>query len=686
MVKKFSTSGGSFANLSNELLTIGNALIRRDYWISGTHLIPIAINDPACAGLWGGAQPAGIYDWMDEEEALVDFVTVGEDIERCLHVCLVRETKMRKIETHWLVADDLPFVKTWSFVRSLDDWKADISADEQTPKADGVESKSIKSSKEQSNKGNGSLSSNRRNFSDLIDAACIRERHIRLTSVSLGDKTDIHDELVQEHRQLLYGKEYLRRSGSIFLFDAYARGRSLLMAKESPSPSSQIGYPGHDLVVENGSNIRMTGSGLGAPCPKGERVRAYGSIVGVGAADEIRGLFKRFVARIARSDKRGRYMLSNTWGDRNQDKAVCQTFVAAELDRAAALGIDAVQIDDGWQKGITSNSALASGGVFSGYYAKDAGFWSVNAKKFPEGLEGLAKKARAMGVEIGLWFSPDSSDAFANWQKDVDTILALHARLGVRFVKLDGVEIPDKLAEQRYERLLAALHTAAGDEIIVCQDITAGDRVGLLYLPYGLIFVENRYTDWGNYYPHRTLRNLWNISAWLPTDRLQMELLNVCRNTQCYQGDPFAPDKYGIDWLFASVMVANPLLWMELSELKEEAGERLKGLIEVYKRMRPDLKAAVVLPIGDMPDGLTYSGFQVITSETSGYLLLFRELGAEDAKRYKLDRSTPASVTLTLLYTDSPEVRVAYECEHAHGLTLSGLKRPGYAIYRYQKA
>ena len=33
---------------------------------------------------------------------------------------------------------------------------------------------------------------------------------------------------------------------------------------------------------------------------------------------------------------------------------------------------------------------------------------------------------------------------------------------------------------------------------------------------YGTLFVENRYTDFGNYYPHRTLRNLWMLARYVP--------------------------------------------------------------------------------------------------------------------------------------------------------------------------
>lgn len=45
------------------------------------------------------------------------------------------------------------------------------------------------------------------------------------------------------------------------------------------------------------------------------------------------------------------------------------------------------------------------------------------------------------------------------------------------------------------------------------MDLTNGRRVGYhWFTEYGNIFMENRYTDWGNYYPYKTLRNIWQLS------------------------------------------------------------------------------------------------------------------------------------------------------------------------------
>ena len=49
--------------------------------------------------------------------------------------------------------------------------------------------------------------------------------------------------------------------------------------------------------------------------------------------------------------------MSNTWGDRNRDSRICEAFVMKEIDAAAELGLDIVQIDDGWQWKYTYDPA-----------------------------------------------------------------------------------------------------------------------------------------------------------------------------------------------------------------------------------------------------------------------------------------------------------------------------------------
>ena len=64
-------------------------------------------------------------------------------------------------------------------------------------------------------------------------------------------------------------------------------------------------------------------------------------------------------------------------------------------DRAKDLGCELFVLDDGWFGKRNDDKA-------------GLGDYTVNRKKLPEGMEGLAKKIRAKGMDFGLWFEPES--------------------------------------------------------------------------------------------------------------------------------------------------------------------------------------------------------------------------------------------------------------------------------------
>ncbi len=373
-------------------------------------------------------------------------------------------------------------------------------------------------------------------------------------------------------------------------------------------------------------------------------------------------------------------LLSNTWGDRNRDARVCETFVLQEIDRAAALGLDTVQIDDGWQKGTTVNSARPLGGVWEGYYAADADFWTPHPERFPRGLYPVAEHAAARGVALGLWFSPDSSGEFANWRRDAETLLRLWRTYGVAVFKLDGVKLRTPAARAKYLSLLEMVTAQSGRCVMLQQDITAEQRMGYLAArEYGTLFVENRYTDFGNYYPHRTLRNLWMLARYVPAQRMLFELLNPARNTERYRADPLAPGRYTADYLFASVMAAQPLLWMELSGLGRQDAARLQQIIGVYRLHREAMWACDVRPVGQEPDGRSFTGF-AFTSPCGqkGYLLLFRENVPESAFTFT---RMPQKARLRLLCANGP---VGQGYTPAGDLCLRFAAPRTYAFYQWQ--
>ena len=135
--------------------------------------------------------------------------------------------------------------------------------------------------------------------------------------------------------------------------------------------------------------------------------------------------------------------------------------------------------------------------------------------------------------------------------------------------------------------------------------------------------MENRYTDWQNYYPYWTLRNLWQLSKYVPAEKLQIEFLNKWRNEEKYANDPFGPANYSFEYLFAITMAGQPLAWMEGTNLPQEA-LLLREQVEKYRGFQHDFHQGIILPVGDMPDGRSWTGFQSIR-EHQGYFIFFRE-------------------------------------------------------------
>jgi len=143
--------------------------------------------------------------------------------------------------------------------------------------------------------------------------------------------------------------------------------------------------------------------------------------------------------------------------------------------------------------------------------------------------------------------------------------------------------------------------------------------------------VENRYTDWHRYWPHQTLRNFWKLAQYVDPVRLRMEFLNPDRNAALYQDDPLAPARYTPACLFATTMFGSPLGWFESSSLSPAFVAEAAPLIAEWKKQRDALYQGTIVPVGEAPDGVTWTGFESTSVDgRSGYLLVFRELNGDE--------------------------------------------------------
>jgi len=477
-------------------------------------------------------------------------------------------------------------------------------------------------------------------------------QHVRLTQVIFRDQTDIHNELVFEQEWLLHPAEReLALPGNLFVFDDVLTGHGRIVLKTEALPHARPQSIPADVRVTPAEKGGFEVSVLGAPGAQrdGWQLLEYsGGPLGRSAALHACQQAQRPNTPAHRLPR----FLSNTWGDRSRDSRIQHDFIAHEIEAGARLGVEVLQIDDGWERGVTKNSARSAqaGGVWEGFWQQDPNFWQVSPQRFPHGLEPLLAQARTHGMQLGLWFGPDSWQDFTNWQRDAACLLDFYHRLGIAHFKLDGIRMDTPAAQANLRSFMAAVLSGSGGQVVFDLDVTAQTRPGYFgAIQAGPLFVENRYTDWHRYWPHHTLRNLWKLSRWVDPRRLRMEWLNHARNLEKYPSDPLAPAAWTPDALFATVMCSNPLGWFEVSNLPPGYFERAAPLIALWKQQREALFAGAILPVGAAPDGVNWSGFLSLAEDRrSGYLLLFRQLAGETG-RIRLPGLPPGRLHCTRL-------------------------------------
>ena len=523
---------------------------------------------------------------------------------------------------------------------------------------------------------------------DRIDNVPLNVRHLTLKTFKLFDRTDLNDCLVTEEKMHLYPGCSFSMRGNVFLFDNYMENKGLLVVKDSPTHLYQLLENDDSLRVKGTRNADIVGAGLHGDIDTDDWCQLYGTTVGVGDTDELLVEYRQlYRAQYLAPAFKEPFIMSNTWGDRSQDSRVCEEFMLKEIEAGAKLGVDIIQIDDGWQKGVTINSKARKSSIWEGFYAADPDFWAVHPQRFPHGLKPLVKKAARHGIRFGLWFAPDSSHEFANWRRDVETVLNLHRMYGISSFKLDSVNLLSKKAETNYLNFLTTVERESNNRIALNLDCTAQNRQGyVMWKQFGTLFVENRYTDWCNYFPHNTLKNLWMLSQFIPPRKFQFELLNNSRNDEKYGDDPLRPAAYDITYEFASVMVANPLVWMEMSNLTDKQITSLQKLVSVYRDVRKDFFNAEIYPIGEQPDGCSYTGFQIVVDDKTGYLLLFKEYGTIGKHMYCLHNPLPKKPRVTLLATNiaaKSALKLSID-EIPYVVVWANKRERSFALYRYE--
>lgn len=432
--------------------------------------------------------------------------------------------------------------------------------------------------------------------------------HWAVRVIRLNAFTDECDTLTEEIRlELTFKGLHKTLRGEIFIFENALLEESYLLISETP-----------DHTV---AEMKLKRSTPQADFSVGLTNGGYPVVLGKCRRGEAEALCRDYFRHANACP--ALVTMSNTWGDCNGAERVCEAFIEREIDAAAEIGVDIVQIDDGWQAGNTLYKCKRDE---RGNRIFDERFWELNTERFPRGIMPLAERAARHGMRLGLWFAPSSHDCFAKLERDKAVLRRAYEEYGARFFKLDMYQASDKAHVERMLELLATVYSF-GNDVSVQMDVTRYERLNYLCgREYGTIFVENRYTKYTTAYPYMPLKNLWDISRYLPSNRFQFELVNPDLNTECYPADdPLAPIHYDMDYLFAGVMLSNPLFWMELQFLDARRRAELAPLLSIWKMHRDLLSRADVCPIGERPSGTSHTGFYLSLDGKPAYLLTFRE-------------------------------------------------------------
>jgi hypothetical protein len=414
------------------------------------------------------------------------------------------------------------------------------------------------------------------------------------------------------------------------------------LVKESPKcVNQQAHYTGSYYSGPNG--LAVTGWGLTPDEITTDRYRecwATWTIVWSQGNDGLQLALKQFDrARYPVFPERDQFILSNTWGPANPDGAQFTEleYLMKEIPALANLGIDVMQIDDGWQKG--------------GRFSDAHGF----SPKYKNGWKDIKAEADKYKLRFGLWVTAKLSTT-EELNKNVD-------ELGFVSWKADF----DHLAtrgdyEERIKKYRDVMkHSWLKTQFSLCPEYD-DPRYGWYFCKeYGSIYFQNIQESLPAHLtmvPYQVLRQHWLMSKYFNGNKLQVMLQNPKRTNPERSDAP----QYSHSYCFAMGVPFVPCFFQSAQYLDKSGQEELKNFITLYKKYRKDIFESYSFPIGEKPSNDSWSGFQFVNeSMDKGYFLLFRELHNQEAqKSIQLKFLAKKTIRITNLETgESVQKRVS---------------------------
>ena len=381
----------------------------------------------------------------------------------------------------------------------------------------------------------------------------------------------------------------------------------VILVKESPKTVNQpCYYTGAFFATLQG--LVSTGWGLAPAEVVPDRFRecwANWTILYQGGDDGLQRALKQFeAARYPVFLQRDMFILANTWGpgDPAGWRFAAEPFVLKEIPALAALGIEVLQIDAGWQ------------GPRGGPQAR--GF----RPRYEQGWTNIRKACERAGMRLGLWVAIRNAT--------LDELTQNLDELGFITWKADFDRLTSRTDyETRFGLYRAVMkHAWMKTQFTLCPEYD-DPRYGWFFAQeYGSIYFQNvkeAKPDHLTMVPFQVLRQHWLMAKYFPSNKLQVMLQNPQRV------GPFSDGRaHSHGYCFAMGLPFVPCFFQSAQYLDEDGQKELRELIALYKARREDIFTSITYPIGELPDNESWSGFQMASTQRpdSGHLLLFREL------------------------------------------------------------
>ncbi len=396
-------------------------------------------------------------------------------------------------------------------------------------------------------------------------------------------------------------------------------GLGVALVKESHRTVNQRGHDTGEFICLPGHGLLNTGWGI-----KPQEIDAVwrpawatwclGYAPGGRARQEA---FKRFDAlRYPVTGEARLRLQANTWGSSHggleSRDAAAEANVLPEIDSCADLGIEVLQIDDGWQGDTYAN-------------------WKPEMGRYPRGWGAVRARAAERGIDLGLWMSvarlaDETGPTLAEMERCAEEV-------GFVSFKFDFADLKDRKAIDVVMERARSFIAARGQAIQIDWDLTeVVPRYGYFFArEYGRIYLANRkpvLPRCALYRPGTMLRDLWQVSRYLNLMKFQGSIQDPS------QVDPLRSDAaaYGFDYCVAIALMSSPLFFCETRRFAPADRELIRPLLAAWRRARPELRQGMVHPIGERPDGTHWTGFEnILPGDAGGHLLVFREPWCEAA-------------------------------------------------------